>query len=147
MAQARRRKPRILLVEDELLIALSVGDMLSELGYAVAGPVARLDEALAHARNEPLDGALLDVSLGRDEVFPVAEVLAARGVPFVFASGYNGAALPDRFRGRPHLQKPFSVRQLKAALARVFGGPGGGGGGGDGRPGRARGELSDGHPG
>lgn len=126
MAQARRRRrPRVLLVEDELLIALSVESMLAELGYAVVGPVARLDEAVERARDEPLDGALLDISLGRDDVFPVAEVLAARGVPFVFASGYTGGALPDRFRGRPHLQKPFSMRQLKSRLAQVVRDPGG----------------------
>ena len=121
MAQARRRRrPRILLVEDELLIALSVESMLAELGYAVVGPVARLDEAIECARGEAeLDGALLDISLGRDDVFPVAEVLAERGVPFVFASGYTGGALPDRFRGRPHLQKPFSMRQLKTRLAQT----------------------------
>jgi CheY-like chemotaxis protein len=127
MAEAHRRRPRILLVEDELLIALSIELMLAELGYAVVGPLARLDEALARARTEPLDGALLDVHLGSDDVFPVADVLAARGVPFVFATGYDSLALPDRFRDRPHLQKPFGPRHLGKLMAQVVAaaGPGG----------------------
>ncbi len=126
MVQARRHQPRILLVEDELLVALSIEHTLAALGYAVVGPVTRLDEALARARAEPLDGALLDVHLRSDEVvFPVADVLAARGVPFIFATGYDSLALPDRFRDRPHLQKPFSPRHLGKLVAQIVaaGGP------------------------
>ena len=80
---------RVLLVEDESMVALLLEDMLAELGHEVVGPVARLDKALEMAQRQALDVALLDVNLNGKEIYPVAEALAAREVPFVFVTGYG----------------------------------------------------------
>jgi CheY-like chemotaxis protein len=112
---------RILVIEDEMLIGMLLEDMLADLGYGVAGVVPKLDEALAAVQGDGFDLAILDVHLHGESVFPVAEVLVKRGVPFVFATGYGERGLPDAYRGRPVLQKPFAKedleRVLKAALS------------------------------
>jgi DNA-binding response OmpR family regulator len=107
---------RVLLVEDEAVIALDVGDRLRRAGYEVAGPVARADEAARLAAEAPLDAALLNVSLVDGPVYPAADALVRRGVPFVFLTGYGSADLPERFRGRPVLGKPCSAERLPAVL-------------------------------
>ena len=109
--------PRILIVEDEPLIALTVEDMLVELGYEVAGTVGRLDEALAFVQREQIDGALLDVNLGRDKIDPVADALASRRCPFVFATGDGAGGLPAGHLNRPYVAKPFRMADLARALA------------------------------
>src|SRR5437588_2254235 len=98
---------RVLLVEDEIMVALLLEDMLAELGHEVVGPVARLDEALEMAQGQALDIALLDVNLNGKEIYPVVEALAARDIPFVFVTGYGKGALRAPYRHRPTLQKPF----------------------------------------
>jgi CheY-like chemotaxis protein len=105
---------RVLIVEDEIIVALFMEDVLAELGYEVAGVVCHVDEALAR----PLDFAVavLDVHLNGREVFPFADHLAARGMPFVFATGYGTRAIPARFLGRPVLAKPFDPADLRRAL-------------------------------
>jgi CheY-like chemotaxis protein len=80
---------RVLLVEDEIMIALLLEEMLAELDFEVVGPVARLDRAVEMAQRQALDVALLDVNLNGKEIYPVAEALAAREVPFVFVTGYG----------------------------------------------------------
>jgi CheY-like chemotaxis protein len=111
-------RPRILLVEDEALVAMMMEDLLEELGCEVAGSFASVAAALAWLEGEGrrLDGALLDVNLGAGEmVFPVARLLQARGVPVVFATGY--ANLPDgEFAGAPMLQKPVDHDTLAPAI-------------------------------
>ena len=113
---------RVLVVEDEMVIALLVEETLQELGCIVVGPVAKLDDALRLATDEVLDVAILDVNIRGGHVYPVAEQLQARGVPFVLASGYEDWALHEAFRDRPRLTKPFTsealVEQVKAALLR-----------------------------
>ncbi len=109
--------PRVLIVEDEIVVALFMEDILSEFGYRVAGVVSRLDEAMA--RENDFDLAVLDVHLNGKNVFDFADKLAAAGTPFVFATGYGERGIPDRHRGRPVLQKPFSPDDLKRALAGV----------------------------
>ncbi|WP_137046677.1 response regulator [Pseudolabrys sp. FHR47] len=91
-------------------------DMLADLGHEVAATAASVETARKLAAAGGFDAAILDVNLEGQEIFPVAEILAERGVPFVFASGYGHAALPEQFRGRPTLQKPFQGAQLEAAL-------------------------------
>ncbi|MFG1294306.1 response regulator [Xanthobacter variabilis] len=111
---------RILVVEDEFLVALGLEGELRALGCDVVGPVANLSVALDVARNEGLDAALLDVSLGRDCVFPAAAILAARGVPFVFCSAFTSPEpVPRRFADRPRVAKPFTGAMIIAALASV----------------------------
>ena len=113
---------RILVVEDEALIAMDLEWTLRERGCEVVGPVATLDEAVrAAATEQPLDGAVLDVNLGRERVFPVADVLAARGVPFLFLTGYEREILPARHRGHAVLAKPYRAEHLVRLLAEAVG--------------------------
>lgn len=108
---------RVLVVEDETMIALLVEDMLDELGCRVVGPAHALDVALALARSElDLDAALLDVNLAGQPVFPVADALREKGVPAIFSTGYGEASLRPSDRGAPVLQKPFRSHDLARAL-------------------------------
>jgi CheY-like chemotaxis protein len=86
----------------------------------VIGPVARLATALDAAASEDFDAAVLDVNLGGQTVYPVAETLDARRVPFVFVTSYGREALPPLFCGRPHLGKPFAPRDLIGEVARLI---------------------------
>jgi CheY-like chemotaxis protein len=112
---------KVLLVEDEALIALDVGAALREAGCRVVGPAPGIEQALHVIAAEELDVALLDVNLGGEDVFPVADELARRGIPFVFLTGYGRDALPERFRDRPTSPKPYSAKPLLAKLAAVAG--------------------------
>src|SRR5712671_4023338 len=107
---------RILVVEDELMIRMLLEDMLGELGYTIAAEAARLDEALAATRNIEFDVAILDLNLNGQTTAPVAEALAARGTPFLFATGYGEHGLPEAYRDRPTLKKPFQMDGLSRAL-------------------------------
>jgi CheY-like chemotaxis protein len=108
---------RVLVVEDELMIRMLLEDMLGELGYTIAAEAARLDEALDAAKNGQFDLAILDVNLNGQTIAPVAEALAARGTPFVFATGYGERGLPDAYRDRPTLKKPFQMDGLSKTIA------------------------------
>ncbi len=107
---------RILLVEDEALVAMMMRDSLVELGFCVVGPLDRPAEALACASDDALDAAILDVNLGGDLVYPVAELLARRDVPFVFVTGYDVENIDPRFADVPVLQKPIE----REVLQRLF---------------------------
>lgn len=107
-------KPRVLIVEDEIIVALFMEDVMAEFGYEVVGVVSHLDEAMIRVCDYDL--AVLDVHLNGRPVFDFADTLAAQGVPFVFATGYGERGIPDRHRGRPVLQKPFQPDDLKRAL-------------------------------
>jgi CheY-like chemotaxis protein len=108
----RSRRLRVLVVEDEMLIAFMVQDMLADLGHETVGPAMRLQEALELARSAAIDAAVLDVNLGEGEKsFPVADV------PFFFATGYGVQGLVDGYRNTLTLDKPFDPADLKRALA------------------------------
>jgi len=113
----RAGPPKVLIVEDETLIAMMAEDMLTDLGYEVLGPATRLQRALEMAREESFDVALLDVNLAGEQSFPVALALRQRGIPFIFATGYGPKGLDERFRGEIALQKPFEMHQLERAIA------------------------------
>jgi two-component SAPR family response regulator len=113
-------RPRVLIVEDEALIAMLIEDMLAEIGCEAVGPATRLDRALAMAATESLDLAVLDVNLGSEQSFPGAEVLQNRGIPFVFATGYGSKGLDSRFEHSITLKKPFVTQQLEQAVAQVL---------------------------
>jgi CheY-like chemotaxis protein len=113
---------RLLIVEDEALVAMMLEDMLSDLGCVVvdvAGSVAR-GLALVGDATIDLDAAVLDVNLGGEKVYPVAEKLAVSGVPFIFSTGYGAAGIASGFAGIPALAKPFNVQALEAALVSVL---------------------------
>jgi len=114
---------RILIVEDEIIVALFLEDLLRDLGYEVAGVVSYLDDAVAHASD--YDAAVLDVHLNGRPVFECADRLADRGTPFVFATGYGARGIPDRYATRPVVQKPFLAEELKWALSQALEGRGG----------------------
>ena len=107
---------RILVVEDDMMIAVIIEEVLLNLGCVVVGPVGKLDAALRLANDEALDAAILDVTIRGGDTFPVAERLQARGVPFALASGYGDWALPDAYRHQPRLTKPFTVQDLETRV-------------------------------
>lgn len=107
---------RILIVEDDPFIALALEDMLSELGLVVAGSVRDVTAALAVAAVQEIDIALLDVNVGPEKVDPVADLLAGRGCPFIFATGQGRAGLPEAHSSRTIVEKPFYIDELLNAL-------------------------------
>jgi len=107
---------RILLVEDEFIILVMLEDMLAELGCELAGSASRLSDALAIVPHSAIDAAVLDINLGADTVYPLAEALAAQNVPIVFSTGYGLVGISDAWKSRPILQKPYQLDQLAAAL-------------------------------
>src|SRR5262249_5717502 len=109
---------RILLVEDEALVAMLLEEIMADLGYQVVGPVGRLAEAIELAKRAEIDGAILDVTLAGHHVYDVAATLDARGIPFMFATGYGQSGLRDDYIGRPVLNKPFRANDLKVGLER-----------------------------
>ena len=111
---------RVFIVEDEALILFSLQDMLADLGCEVVASALRIDDALAQVGELAFDIAILDVNLDGEEVFPVADLLVKRGLPFVFVTGYGEGSLPDAYRAHPALQKPFQSEQLKSTLAELL---------------------------
>lgn len=115
---------RLLVVEDETLVAMMLEVMLDSMGCVVVGVAGTLSKGLALASDEavPLDGAILDVNLGGETVYPVAERLAARDVPFIFCTGYGLAGLAADFAHVPTLAKPYQAEDLGNLLARTVAG-------------------------
>jgi DNA-binding response OmpR family regulator len=107
---------RILLVEDELLVAMMLEDVLRSEGCIVVGPFPRVEPALKPAREEPLDAGVLDVNLAGERVDPIAKALAERKIPFVFTTGYDRGMFPAAHADRPALAKPFKPAHLITAL-------------------------------
>jgi CheY-like chemotaxis protein len=112
---------RVLVIEDEMMVAMLLQDMLADLGCAVVGPAARVEQALAMIDAAgALDAAVLDINLNGQQSYSVADALAARSVPFVFATGYGQDSLKNGYRSFPLLQKPFKLSELGDALARLL---------------------------
>ena len=112
---------RVLLVEDESLIVMLIEDALADLGCEVAGVASRFDDAVIKARGLAFDIAILDVNLNGLHTFPIAEIIQARGIPFVFATGYGATSVPDALNAVPILQKPFATPDLQQALRASLG--------------------------
>jgi DNA-binding response OmpR family regulator len=104
---------RVLVVEDETLIAVLIEDILGGMQCEVVGPTGKLETALRLARDEAFDLAILDVTIRGGKVYPVAEQLLARGIPFLLASGYGDWALPYSMRDQRRLTKPFTAAALE----------------------------------
>ncbi len=111
---------RLLVVEDEMLVLLNVEDILADLGCTSVSAAATVDQALDLIKASRFDAAMVDVNLDGRKSYPVADALAARGVPFVFTTGYSGQSLDDGYRDRPVLGKPYREADLVATLARLF---------------------------
>jgi PAS domain S-box-containing protein len=108
---------RVLLVEDEILVAMMMKDILTELGFSVVGPFSRLGEAMVAAVHEEINAGIIDVNLGGEFVYPVADVLTARKIPFVFITGYGVESIDSRFGYVPIVKKPVQRQVLQTIFA------------------------------
>jgi CheY-like chemotaxis protein len=115
-----RAAARVLVVEDEFLLACSLEDDLTAFGYAVVGPVSSVAAARERIGRETVDAAVLDVNLSGAMVFPLADELVALRIPIIFLSGYGLAVIPDRFRSLPRLAKPGDPNALDRELRKVL---------------------------
>ena len=113
--------PRVLVVEDEMTVAMLIEDMVGELAYEIAGVVPRLEDAMRLVDSDSFDLAVLDVHLNGETVFPFAAALEERDIPFLFATAYGPRGIPEEFRDRPVLQKPFGPVELRRALMELSG--------------------------
>jgi two-component SAPR family response regulator len=108
---------KVLVVEDESIVALDIENMLEEIGCKVVASVPRLVKALYLASSLDIDLAVLDINLAGEVVYPLAFRLAERGIPFVLSTGYNTATLPSELRDRPLVKKPVTLGSLKTAVS------------------------------
>jgi CheY-like chemotaxis protein len=113
------RGRRFLVVEDEYIIAADIAACLNALGVEVAGPAASVAEALSllESDGDRLDGAVLDINLGNERVYPVADALRGRGIPFAFTTGYDAAVVPNSYADVPRCEKPVDERGLVRCLS------------------------------
>jgi DNA-binding response OmpR family regulator len=120
-SQVKLSGRRILVVEDQYFIAEDVARALKEAGGVVVGPVANRSDAEKTLASEKVDGAVLDVNLNGDSIFPLAEELRRQGIPFLFLTGYAKEVVPEVFADVPHVEKPHSVHRLLTALEALTG--------------------------
>jgi CheY-like chemotaxis protein len=111
---------RLLLVEDEALVAMLVHDIISDAGAVVVCAVPNVEEAISVLDSESVDGAILDVNLAGEQVDPVADELAARNIPFLFLTGYGRSGIAERFPDATVVTKPFEDAHFLAAVRRVL---------------------------
>jgi CheY-like chemotaxis protein len=112
MAPTRPPRGSVFLVEDEVMIRMMVADMLEELGFSIAAEAGEINDAIRLAQSAEFDLAILDVNVNGKVISPVADLIHARNRPFIFATGYGSSGLPEQYRDRPSLQKPFQVDTL-----------------------------------
>ena len=110
---------RILVIEDDFLVAEVLIDILTDAGAEIVGPFGWVDEGVGavKANDDTFDCAVLDINLHGFKSYPIADALKARDIPFVFTTGYSGEALPDAYRSVPRYEKPFDPERLITALA------------------------------
>ena len=113
---APARRASVLVVDVEVMIRMMVTDMLVDFGHSIAAEAGEIDEALRLAESADFDLAILDVNVNGKTIEPVARVVERRKVPLLFSTGYSVDALPESFRGRPSLQKPFRIDTLQSAI-------------------------------
>jgi CheY-like chemotaxis protein len=123
--ETRRSSQRVLVIEDEWLVATLLEDMLAELGHSVVATAGTVDDALAAVDGQRFDLALIDMNLHGKSARGVADRLSERGIPFACTTGYGRTDLDERFRGRPILLKPFELRDLEAIIAQALPATGG----------------------
>jgi DNA-binding response OmpR family regulator len=111
---------RVLIVEDDMMIAMMLTDEISRLGYHVVGPASRVDHAIRLVESQTIEGALLDINVAGEKVDRVAERLSLRGIPFAFLSGYGASWVPKAFANRPRLEKPFQLRDVQRVLEGIL---------------------------
>lgn len=112
--------PKVLLVEDETMLAMLMEMMLEDLGFATAYHASTLNDGIEYARNGEYDLAILDINIIGGDSFPIAAAIADRGIPFMFCSGYGRLGIPDAWLNRRCIAKPFSAEQLSEALSELL---------------------------
>lgn len=112
-------KKRLLIVEDEYLVAMDLAEAVEQLGAEVTEIAGSLQQAMAAAVDD-IDGALIDVQLGKEKSFPVVEKLSAAGIPFILMTGYDVSILPEDMRDHPRIAKPFSEPELRKVTREVL---------------------------
>jgi CheY-like chemotaxis protein len=117
MTASKPQGGSVFLVEDEVMIRMMVADMLEELGYRVVAEAGEINEAIRLAQSTEFDIAILDVNVNGKVISPVASVIEARNRPFIFATGYGAQGLPEEYRNRPALQKPFQMETLAKMIS------------------------------
>ncbi|MCC6889454.1 MAG: response regulator [Hyphomicrobiales bacterium] len=117
------RSKRVLIVEDEFFVAMQIEQALQSFGCRTVGPFTTLELALQASQREQFEAAVLDINLNRTMVYPLADELAMRGIPFVFLSGYAAHDLPDAYKAIPRVQKPFNPEHIRAVLEQALGAP------------------------
>jgi CheY-like chemotaxis protein len=120
MTSGKLADRRILVVEDSPLIATVLEDMLKDMGCTVVGPTGNMAFGVELATNEEIDAAVIDLNIRGGKVYPVAEVLAARNIPFIIASGYADWTMRDDMKDRPRLTKPYSAEAVEEQLTKLF---------------------------
>lgn len=115
-----RPPPRVLVVEDQMLLALALTSLLEDFGCEAVGPVAQVVTALPIVMKEPLDAALLDIRLADESAEPIAAILMRRGIPFAFVTGHSRDQIPIALRDRPYVGKPFSDGEIKTVLRELL---------------------------
>lgn len=116
MTATRLPRGSVFLVEDEVMIRMMVADMLEELGFSVAAEAGEINEAMRLAQSTHFDLAILDVNVNGKVISPVAELIQSLNRPFIFATGYGSSGLPEEYRDRPALQKPFQLETLSKMI-------------------------------
>lgn len=111
--------PKVMVAEDEFLVALVLEEDLRAGGFAIAGPYSTIEDAIYAASSDDIDAAVLDINMGGKMAFPVADALSARGIPYLFLTGYGASALPEAHRGVPCLSKPHELSSLLRELRRL----------------------------
>jgi len=122
MPERSLRNCHVLIAEDEFMVAESLRHELEDVGAIVVGPCATLEQTLAEiaSEGERIDGAVLDVNLAEHAVYPAADMLAERGIPFVFTTGYDASNLPPRFANVLRCEKPISMSRVARAVGEAM---------------------------
>jgi len=122
MTASKPQGGSVLLVEDEVMIRMMVAEMLEDLGYSVVAEAGEIDEAMHLAQTARFDIAILDVNVNGKVITPVAHTIEARKLPYIFTTGYGLQGIPEEFRGRPSLQKPFQMEALEQMIETALSG-------------------------
>lgn len=122
MSKRELSNRKVLVVEDEMMIAMLIEDMLDELGCKLVGPATNVPRALELIGKERVEVAVLDLNLDGKDTYAIADALRQKNVPFIFATGYGSTGMRPEYGDRPVLQKPFQAKDLETALAEALAG-------------------------